>query len=308
MNFKAIWDLLKTSASEWWADNAPRLGASLAYYTMLSVAPLLVIVTTIAGLAYGREAAQGQLVYEMKDMVGPEGAQAIQAMMQNANQPTTGIISSVIGVVVLLLGAAGVFIELQDSLNLIWGATSKAPSGIWGFIRTRLLSFLMILVIGFLLLVSLAVTAGLSALGKYLGGPDPTFLFQAVNFVVSLGVITLLFALIFRWLPDVHIAWRDVWIGAAITAVLFTIGKFAIGLYLGNSSIGSAYGAAGSLAVFLVWVYYSAQILYFGAEFTQVYARRFGSLAGDHADQVGTDKQALRQAAARRKGEAVAQT
>ena len=302
MNFKTVWDLLKTTGSEWWADNAPRLGASLAFYTMLSIAPLLVIVTTIAGLAYGQEAAQGQLVNQMQDMAGPQGAEAVQSMLKHAYHPTTGIIASVIGVVILLLGAAGVFVELQSSLDIIWGVTAEAPSGVWGFLRARLLSFLMILVIGFLLLVSLVVSAGLAALGSFLGGADPSLFFQILNFVISIGVMTLLFALIFKLLPDAQVAWKDVWVGAAITAVLFTVGKFLIGLYLGNSSIGSTYGAAGSLAVFLVWVYYSAQILFFGAEFTQVYTNRFGAHAADEGhDDIAARKQAVRQAAAHEK-------
>jgi membrane protein len=205
MNFKTVWGLLKTTASEWVADNVFRLGASLAYYTMLSIAPLLVIVITIASLAYGQEAAQGQLVYQMKDMVGTEGAQAVQTMLVHAYQPTTGIIASIIGVVVLVLGATGVFAELQSSLNIIWGVTAEAPSGVWGFLRARLLSFLMILVIGFLLLVSLVLSAGLSALGHFLGGDNPTIFFQILNQIISLGVMTVLFALIYKLLPDVHV-------------------------------------------------------------------------------------------------------
>jgi membrane protein len=296
MRIASIWDLVKTTFSEWLADNATRLGAALAYYTMLSVAPLLVIVTTIAGLIFGQEAAQGQLVQEMTDMVGPQGATAIQAMLKHAYHPTTGIIASIIGVIVLLLGATGVFVELQDSLNTIWGVTTQAAGGVWGFIRTRLLSFVMILVFGFLLLVSLVLSATLAGLGHYLSGAHPTFLFQALNFLVSLAVVTVLFALIFKLLPDVHVSWKDVWIGAIVTGVLFTIGKFLIGLYLGNSSLGSTYGAAGSLAVFLVWVYYSALILFFGAEFSQVYARRYGTHQGDHAkDRLEACKQNLRQ-------------
>ncbi len=298
MNLKAVWELVKGAASEWVADNAMRLSAALAYYTMLSVAPLLVVVTAIGGLAFGPEAAQGQLVHEMKDMVGTEGAQALQTMLAHAYKPATGIIASAVGIVVLLLGATGVFVELQDSFNTIWGVTCQAPSGVWGFIRTRLLSFLMILVVGFLLLVSLVISAALTAVGTYFDGMSPAFLWEAVNFLVSLGVIAVLFALMFKFLPDVHIGWKDVWVGAILTAVLFTVGKYLIGLYLGSSSVGSTYGAAGSLAVFLVWVYYSALILFFGAEFTQVYANRYGSHAGARdGESLAARKQAIRQAA-----------
>jgi membrane protein len=307
MKLTTVWGLLKQAGSEWVADNAMRLGASLAYYTMLSVAPLLVVITAIGGLAFGPEAARGQLVHEMKDMVGTEGAQAVQTMVAHAYEPTTGVIASVIGLVVLLLGATGVFVELQDSFNTIWGVQCQAPSGIWGFIRTRLLSFLMILAVGFLLLVSLVISAGLTALGTYFDGLNPAILWHAVNFLVSLGVITVLFAVMFKFLPDVHIGWKDVWVGAALTAVLFTIGKFLIGLYLGSSGLGSAYGAAGSLAVFLVWVYYSALILFYGAEFTQVYATRYGSHAGTREGQLlASRKQAIRQAACAKQPEAAA--
>jgi membrane protein len=293
----AAWNLLKTSASEWVADEAPRLGAALAYYTMLSIAPLLVVVVAVAGLVYGEAAARGELAQQLEGLVGPQGAEVLQTMLANASHPAGGLIATAIGLVVLLLGASGVFIELQGSLNRIWGVQSKTAGGVWGFIRTRLLSFLMVLAIGFLLLASLALSAALSAVSRYFAeeGGSP-ILWQVVNQAVSFAVITLLFALIFKLLPDAEIAWKDVWVGAALTAVLFTVGKYLIGLYLGNSSVGSAYGAAGSLAVFLVWVYYSAQILFFGAEFTQVYANHYRGAQGYRTDEtVAARKQAMRQ-------------
>jgi membrane protein len=299
----AVWELVKSTASEWVADNCMRLGASLAFYTMLSIAPLLVIVTAIAGFVFGPDAARGGLVHELTELVGPEAAQALQTMLAHAYQPTAGVIATVIGVTILVLGAVGVFVELQDALNFIWGAQSQAPSGLWGFIRTRLLSFLMILVIGFLLLASLVVSTALTALGNYLGGHDPTLLFQVINQAVSLGVTALLFALIFKFLPDVHVAWRDVWIGALLTAGLFTLGKYLIGLYLGSTGVASTYGAVGSLAVLLIWVYYSGQILYFGAEFTQVYANCHGShCRTKEAETLQARKECLRQAAGRPRG------
>lgn len=282
MNVGGVWDVLKTTAAKWVADEAPRLGAALAYYTMLSIAPLLVVVAAIGGLVYGPDAARGELVQQLQGLVGRQGAEVLQTMLANAYHPAAGIIASVVGLIGLLLGATGVFVELQASLNRIWGAHGRAPSGIWGFVRTRLLAFLMILAIGLLLLASLVLSAVLTAVGHQLLGVGSTLLWQGMNLVLSLGVITLLFALIFKLLPDAPVAWKDVWIGAALTAVLFTIGKFLIGLYLGTGTLGNTYGAAGSLAVFLVWVYYSAQILFFGAEFTQVYANRYGTPLGEN--------------------------
>jgi membrane protein len=280
MNVRAGWDLLKTAASKWVADDAARLGAALAYYTMLSVAPLLVVVAAIGGLVYGPKAARGELAQQLEGLVGRQGAELLQTMLANAYHPGAGVVASVLGVVVLLLGATGVFVELQASLNRIWGVQGQAPGGAWGFLRTRLLSFLMVLAVGLLLLASLVLSAVLSAVGRHLPGAGSAALWQVLNLVVSLGIITVLFALVFKLLPDAHVAWGDVWVGAALTAVLFTVGKSLIGLYLGTSGVGSTYGAAGSLAVFLVWVYYSAQILFFGAELTQVYANRASTSSG----------------------------
>jgi membrane protein len=264
---------------------------------MLSIAPLLVVVTTIGGLVFGAQAARGELVQQLQGLVGQQGAEALQTMLANAYHPAAGIIASVIGIIVLLLSATGVFVEMQASLNRIWGVQSRAPGGVWGFLRTRLLSFLMIMAIGLLLLASLALSAVLTAVGHYVAGAGSAALWQGINIVVSLAVITVLFALIFKVLPEAHVAWKDVWIGAALTAVLFTLGKYLIGLYLTTSAVGSTYGAAGSLAVFLVWVYYSAQILFFGAELTQVYADRYDTPLGSlGTETVASRKQALRQA------------
>jgi membrane protein len=255
----------------------PRLSAALAFYTMLSTAPLLLIVATIAEFAYGPDAARGQLADQIKDLVGEEGARALQTMLANAYHPTTGIWTTIVGVAMLLIGATGVFIELQASLNLIWKALPRPGSGVLAFLRSQLLSFLMILVIGFLLLVSLIASAALTALGNWMGAHGPDLLWRGVEMLVSVGVTTLLFAAIYKLLPDADIAWGDTWVGAALTAALFTLGKFLIGLYLGSSGMGTTYGAAGSLAVFLVWVYYSTMIVFFGAEFTYAYAHRCGS-------------------------------
>jgi len=275
---KTIWELLKAAGVEWDKDKCPRLGAALSYYTLFSLAPILVIAIAIAGMIFGDEAARGQIVGQIQGLVGLEGAKAIQAMLESANKPGDNIIATVIGVVTLLVGATGAFVELQDSLNTVWEVMPKPGRGIMGMLKDRLLSFGLVLGVGFLLLVSLVLSAALTALGTYLGNamPGSELVWQVVNTVLSFVVVSALFAMMFKFLPDVELDWKDVGIGAVVTAVLFTIGKYLIGLYLGNSSVSSSYGAAGSIVVLLVWIYYTSQILLFGAEFTQVYAERFG--------------------------------
>ncbi|MEH1907259.1 YihY/virulence factor BrkB family protein [Nostoc sp.] len=279
MNLQAIWKLLQETFKEWSEDKASRLAAALAYYTIFSIAPLLIIVIAIAGSVFGEEAARGQIVGQIQGLVGKDGAAFIQTAIQNANKPQTGAIASIISVVVLLLGATGLFTELQDSLNTIWEVKPKPGRGVTNIIRLRFLSFAMVIGIGFLLLVSLVISTALAALVTYFSNliPGVDLLWQILNFIVSFAITTFLFGLIFKVLPDVKIAWSDVLIGAMLTSFLFSIGKFLLGQYLGNGSFGSAYGAAGSLVVILAWVNYAAQILFFGAEFTQVYARRYGS-------------------------------
>lgn len=278
IRIKTIFRLLKEAFSEWQRDKASLLAAALAYYTVFSITPLLVIAIAIAGAVFGQDAAKGEIVQQINGLVGQQGAQAIETALANANQPQLGSIASIISVVVLLIGASGVFAQLQEALNTVWNVKAKPDGGIWQFIRKRLLSFAMVLAIGFLLLVSLILSAILSGISKLeinlIPGLSP--LWQLLNVAISFGLITLLFALIYKYLPDVKIRWKDVWVGAIITALLFTLGKFLIGIYLGRASLGSAYGAAGSLIVFLAWVFYSAQILLFGAELTQVYARKYG--------------------------------
>jgi membrane protein len=272
--------LLKQTASEWMEDDAPTLGAALAYYTVFSLAPLMTIAIAIAGFFFGKEAAQGQIFDELRVLLGEEGGKAVEEMVQSASaQPTAGIVATIISVIILLFGASGVFGQLQASLNTMWGVKPKPGRGVLGMIKDRLLSFGFTLVVGFLLLVSLLLTAGIALVADWIGGlmPGSETLAQILNIGLSLAMITLLFAMIFKFLPDAKIAWRDVWIGAFLTALLFTIGKFALGLYIGKSGVASSYGAAGSLIVLLLWVYYSSQILFFGVEFTQVYANRFGS-------------------------------
>nr|WP_242038415.1 YihY/virulence factor BrkB family protein [Chroococcidiopsis sp. [FACHB-1243]] len=270
---------MRETFTEWNEDKASRLAAALAYYTVFSLAPMLIIAIAIAGAVFGEEAARGEIVTQIQGLVGRDGAKFIETAIEGASKPQAGTIASLISIAVLLFGASGLFAQLQDSLNTIWEVQPKPGRGLIGILRDRFLSFTMVLGVGFLLLVSLVLSAGLSGLVNFLGSllPGIGALLQLANFVLSFAVTTLLFGLIYKVLPDVKIAWSDVWSGAIVTSLLFSIGRFALGLYLGNSSFGSTYGAAGSVVIILVWVYYAAQILFFGAEFTQVYARRYGS-------------------------------
>ena len=278
-SMRTWWTLLKEAFEKWSADKAPRLGAALSYYTVFSLVPLLVLTISIAGLVFGTEAAQEAIMTQIESLVGPQSAAAIKQMLEIAQRPSSGALASAIAVVTLLLGASGVFAQLQDALNTVWGVEPKAGRGLWGTIKDRLFSLMAVLGTGFLLLVSLVLSAALAAFGKMFQGrlPGHEGLLHLADLAISFGVITLLFAMMFKLLPDAKIAWRDVWIGAGLTSVLFTVGKFAIGMYLGKADVGSAYGAAGSLVILLVWVYYSSQILLYGAEFTSVYANRYGS-------------------------------
>jgi membrane protein len=273
--------LLKETASSWSADYAPSMGAALSYYSLFSIAPLLLIVIGIAGLVFGEDAARGAIFAQLQGLVGDESAKAVEGILQAADKPKQGIVSTVIGVAVLLLGAMTVFGELQNALDRIWRAPARAKaSGLWILLRTRLLSFGMVLGIAFLLMVSLVMSAAVSGLGKWFGGGAEAFA-HALEIALSFGLMTVLFALIYKFIPRVHIAWRDVWIGAAVTALLLSFGKFLIGLYLGKSAVASSFGAAGSLVVLMVWVYYAAQIFLLGAEFTWVYAHELGSRSGE---------------------------
>jgi membrane protein len=283
MNVADFWPLVKKSVASWSDDYAASMGAALAYYTIFSLAPLLLIVIAIAGLVYGEEAARGAIFNQISGLVGPDGATAVQGLLKSVNKPTESIIATVIGIGTLLLGATTVFGELQDALNRIWRAPALVDqSGVWKLIRRRLLAFGMILTIGFLLMVSLLLSAALAAIGSWLG---PRFagweiVLHVINFVIGFAVTTALFAAIYKIMPRVNIAWRDVILGSAVTSLLFGIGKFLIGLYIGKSTVASGFGAAGSIAVLLVWVYYSTQIFLLGAEFTWVYANTFGSRQG----------------------------
>lgn len=279
MTLEQFWILTKTAAASWVDDHAQSMGAALAYYTMFSIAPLLLIVISIAGLIFGVEAARGEIVGQLQGLMGHQGAEAVQGLLRSVSKPAESVTATVIGALLLLVGATTVFGELQGSLDRIWRAPKRPHSGLWTMLRARLLSFGMIMGIGFLLMVSLVASAALAAMGRWWG---PLFeqwalLANAINLIVSFAFTTTVFAMIYKIMPRAKVAWSDVWIGAAVTSLLFTIGKFLIGLYIGKSGISSAFGAAGSLVVVLVWVYYSAQIFLMGAEFTWVYACTFGS-------------------------------
>jgi membrane protein len=278
-----LWPLAKESFTSWSDDYAPSMGAALAYYTVFSIAPLLLIVIAIAGLIYGEDAARGAIFAQISGLVGAEGATAIQGLLKSVNKPSESIVATVVGLCTLLLGATTVFGELQDALNRIWRAPALVQSGgLWSLLRRRLLAFGMILTIGFLLIVSLLLSAATAAISTWMGSGFVGWeaLLHVINFSISFGVTTVLFAMIYKIMPRVNIAWRDVWLGAAVTSLLFSVGKFLIGLYIGKSSVASGFGAAGSLAVLLVWIYYSTQVFLMGAEFTWVYANMYGSRQG----------------------------
>jgi membrane protein len=303
MKAKQLFDLCRKAVMAWVDDYAPSMGAAISYYTIFSLAPLLVIVIAIAGAIFGREAAQGQIVEQISGLVGREGAVAVESMLRSVDEPGKGLVAGLISVVVLLIGATTVFAELQSALDRIWHVPEREkPSGVWAVLRARLLSFGLILGLAFLLMVSLLVSAALAAFGSWFGGlmPGSEALLHMLNVVISLGIVTVLFAMIFKLMPTARIAWRDVWIGAAVTAVLFELGKLAIGLYLGKSGVNESFAAAGSLVVLVAWVYYAAQIFLLGAEFTKVYANEHGSVSGAKAvaateasaaeDAAGTDR------------------
>ncbi len=270
--------LFKDIFESWNKDKVPQMSAALAYYTIFSIGQLLFIVIALVGLIFGQQAVQGQIFGQVQGLLGAQGAQFVQAAVQSAYNPRASLIAGGIGIVTLILGALGVFGQLQDSLNTIWEVQLKPSAGWRGMLQQRLLSFTMLLGIGFLLLVSLVISAALSALVTFMGSylPMSPSVVEGINFFFSLIVITILFAFIFKYLPDAEISWRNVWIGAALTALLFTIGRFAIGFYIGNGRIGTAYGAAGSVIIVLVWVYYASLILFLGAEFTKAFATHYG--------------------------------
>ncbi|NRF68195.1 YihY/virulence factor BrkB family protein [Aquincola sp. S2] len=275
------WGLLREAVNAWIEDHVPSMGAALAYYTVFSIAPMLLIAIAVAGLVFGVDAARGEIVAQLRGLMGEEGARAIEALVKSAAKPVEGLTATVVAALMLLVGATTVFVELQSALDRIWRAPVQRHEGILALLRSRLLSFGMVMGVGFLLTVSLVLSAAVAVLGKFWGAHLGGWLLvaEALNFVVGLALVTLMFGLIYKIMPRVPVRWRDVWIGAAFTAVLFVIGKALIGLYIGRSGIASGFGAAGSLVVLLLWVYYSAQIFLLGAEFTRMVARRRAHLA-----------------------------
>jgi membrane protein len=270
------WTILKTAVDQWFRHRSARLGAALAYYAVFSMGPLLLIVTSIAGLFFGADAVRGSLTSQFRSLLGETGSKAVEAMLAGASSEQSGIIAGLTGVVLLLVAALGVVVQLKDAMNTIWNVEEPKEAGVWWYLRTYLISFAGILGLGFLLAVSLIISASLAAFSSWTGS-GTALIGEAVNFLVSLAILTALFAMLFKWFPDTEIAWRDVLPGAIATALLFNVGKFAIGWYIGTQGLESTYGAAASIVVLLVWVYYSAQIVLFGAELTHAYAAESGS-------------------------------
>lgn len=301
MTASQLYHLARISVQAWIDDYAPSMGAAIAYYTVFSIAPLLLIVIAVAGFVWGRAAVQDEIVGQLSGLIGQQGAVGVQALIESANQPTTGLVATAISLVILVVGATSVFTELQTALDRIWHVPrTQAISGLWRTLQSRLLSLGFILGLGFLLSVSLVISAAIAALGGWAHGllPGWELLLQLINALISLGITTVLFAMIFKLMPQARVGWRDVWTGAGVTAALFEIGKALIGLYLGKSSVTSSFAAAGSLVVLLVWVYYSAQIFLLGAEFTWAYAHAYGSLAGDKTTANASPGKVERSAAA----------
>ena len=277
LSFKLIWKLLVNTGDQFIDDKGFKMAAALSYYAAFSVGPLLMIVISIAGIFFGEDAARGEISRQITYLVGQDSAELIESIIKGASNKTTGIIAGIVSIIFLILGSIGVFLELQESLNIIWGVELKPGRGIWGFIKNRLVSFSMVIATGFLMMVSLLINSIIYLLYNYVNSYFDNILpaSEAINIISSFIIITLLFAMIFKYLPDVLISWKYVWFGAVLTSILFAIGKYFIGLYLGNSTFSSTYGAAASLMIMFIWIYYSGIILFFGAEFTQVYRNRF---------------------------------
>ncbi len=278
----AIWPLAKEAGLQWVAHKDARIGAALSYYSVFSIGPLILIAVAVAGLVFGREAVQGEVTNSLKGLLGENGAQAINGMLASAAKPQEGLIATVVGIVTLIFAAIGVVVQLKDAFNTVWEVEEPKAAGVWGFVRTYILSFAAVIAIGFLLIVSMVMTTALAAAGKFVGSFVPEAALQITGFLVSFTMLSLLFAMMFKWMPDAPVRWRDVWMGAIGTAALFEIGKFLIGLYIGKQGLESTFGAASSLVVVLIWVYYSAQIVLLGAEFTHAQAKRNGHLAPVH--------------------------
>jgi membrane protein len=275
------WTVVRSAATNWVSHKDARQGAALAYYSVFSLGPIIVIAIAVAGLLFGHDAVTQQVLSSIRDMLGDTGAKAVEAMLAGASRPTAGILATIFGIAALLFAAIGVVVQLKDALNVVWEVEESKETGIWHFAKNYVLSLAAVLTLGFLLLVSLLVSAGLAAAGKYASAYLPEGLLQIVSTLISFAVVTVLFAMMFKWLPDVSVHWGDVWLGAVLTAILFEIGKAAIGLYIGKQGLESTYGAAASIVVVLIWVYYTSQIILMGGEVTHSYAKQKGSLTRD---------------------------
>jgi membrane protein len=280
-----LWSVVKEAAGNWSSHKDSRQGAALAYYSVFSLGPIIVIAIAVAGFFFGGEAVSGQVASSIKDMLGDTGAKAVQAMLADAGRPREGLLATMLGLATLLFAAIGVMVQLKDALNTVWEVDESPVQGIWYSIRSYVVSLAAVLALGFLLLISLVVTAGLAALGTFVGAYLPEGLLHLGNIVVSLAVISLLFAMMFKWLPDTRVEWHDVWLGAIVTAALFEVGKSAIGFYIGKQGLDSTYGAAASIIVVLIWVYYSSQIILMGAEVTHAFAKQRGSIKKQMTEQ-----------------------
>jgi len=276
-----LWTALKEAGRNWLAHKSPKAGASLAYYSIFSIGPLIVVVISIATLVFQREGVQREVANAIQGLIGSKGGEAINAMLTSAGKPSEGMFATVIGTITLVFAALGVVIQLKEALNTVWEVPPRRRSGVWGFVRDYVLSLAGVAALGFLLLISMLLTAGLAAIGKSMGGLVPEPLMQGLSFLVSFAVIAVMFALLFKWMPDAPVRWRDVVLGAIGTAALFEIGKFAIGFYIGKQGLESTYGASASIVVVLIWIYYSAQIVLFGAEFTHVRAEQRSQIDRD---------------------------
>jgi membrane protein len=303
MPIKTLWDVTLGAAQDWWEDNCLRLAASLAYYTALSLAPLVLLIVGVVGVVLDRQQVATHLAAQLESLMGPAGRELVNSILTTSS-PEGGTLATVIGLATLFIGATAVFGELQTTMNLIWevqpAPTNGVWAGIWAWLRERVFSLAIVFALAFLLLVSLVISAALAGAAALFWGPEQTLLSRLLELAVSLAVLTLGFALLFKYVPDAEVRWRDVWLGGVVTAALFTLGKTAIGYYLGQASVGSAYGAAGSMVVLLVWVYYSALIVFFGAEFTQAWATQHGGVAPQPHAVAGAAPQTKGQAAAER--------
>jgi membrane protein len=272
-----LWDIVKEAVDNWSSHKDSRQGAALAYYSVFSIGPLVVIAIAIAGFVFGHDAVSGQVALSLKEMLGDTGAKAIEAMLIDAGRPKVGVLATFLGTGTLVFAAMGVVVQLKDALNTVWEVRPRPGNGLWHYARSYVLSLAGVLAVGFLLLISFLVTAALAAIGKYAAGYADEGLLHFANFIVSFVVVTLLFAMMFKWLPDTTVEWYDVWLGAVLTTIFFEIGKLAIGFYIGRQGLESTYGAAASIIVVLIWVYYSSQIVLMGAEITHAFAKHRGS-------------------------------